>query len=120
MVLLSLAALGITDQKPAEEFNAGNEMEKEDQLPAPELYEEVSLLEDTILARVQGNNQDFFNQKGSQSISNHLFIDILSAFNQDPLNNDRRGRTQPQEASFMSEHAKVIPQIFFLHELRPV
>ena len=57
------------------------------------------------------------------SISNHLFIDILSAFNQDPLNNDHRQfnrEPEPQEALYMSEYAKAIPQISFLHELRTV
>lgn len=56
MVLLLLAALGITDKKPDKDLNAGNELvQTEDQLPFTQLYEEVSLLQEaTIVARVQG------------------------------------------------------------------
>lgn len=56
MVLLLLAALGITDKKPGKDLNAGNELvQTEDQLPSTQLYEEVSLLQEaTIVARVQG------------------------------------------------------------------
>lgn len=56
MVLLLLAALGITDKKPDKDLNAGNELvQTEDQLPSTQLYEEVSLLQEaTIVARVQG------------------------------------------------------------------
>ena len=130
MVLLSLTALGITDKKPDKDFNAGNELvQTEDQLPSTQLYEEVSLLEATIVARVQGMWQSIIVTINNSFIkkvvpkSNHLFIDVLSAFNQDPLNNDHRQlnrEPQPQEASYISEYAKVIPQIFFLHGSRTV
>ena len=58
-------------------------------------------------------NNSFIKKVLSKSV--HWFIDVLSAFNQDPLNNDHRQlnrEPQPQEASYISEYAKVIPQTF--------